>query len=133
MAALGSPIAIEIANTEWDRSPEKWQKEMSPGRGRPTEVPLTQPRPGHADLAGMQKYGFVDARDVLERLGQRDRSPGGAGAVAKAASGARSASRCCPRGADRRSPPGRRPARVADLGPARRREVRCLDPGLERR
>jgi chorismate synthase len=57
---LGSPIAIMIGNTEWPR----WEQEMSPSPGR-TEKPLTQPRPGHADLAGMQKYGFDDARDVL--------------------------------------------------------------------
>ena len=65
---LGSPVAIEIANTEWP----KWQEEMSPAPGR-TGKPLTQPRPGHADLAGMQKYGFDDARDVLERASARDR------------------------------------------------------------
>ena len=65
---LGSPVAIEIANSEWER---KWTEEMSPARGRPTRV-LTQPRPGHADLAGMQKYGFDDARDVLERASARE-------------------------------------------------------------
>jgi chorismate synthase len=64
---LGSPVAIEIANTEWP----KWEQEMSPAPGR-TEQPLTQPRPGHADLAGMQKYGFGDARDVLERASARE-------------------------------------------------------------
>src|SRR5687768_569980 len=64
---LGSPVAIEIANTEWP----KWQQEMSPAPGR-TAKPLTQPRPGHADLAGMQKYGFDDARDVLERASARE-------------------------------------------------------------
>ena len=70
---LGSPIAIEIANTEWERNPEKWQREMSPAaEDGPTEAPLTQIRPGHADLAGMQKYGFTDARDVLERASARE-------------------------------------------------------------
>ena len=64
---LGSPVAIEIANTEWP----KWEKEMDPAPGH-TEKPLTQPRPGHADLAGMQKYGFNDARDVLERASARE-------------------------------------------------------------
>ena len=62
---LGSPVAIEIGNTEWTRS-DKWHAEMSPAPGA-TDAPLTQVRPGHADLAGMQKYGFTDARDVLER------------------------------------------------------------------
>ena len=64
---LGSPVAIEIANTEWP----KWQEEMSPAPGR-TQEPLTAPRPGHADLAGMQKYGLSDARDVLERASARE-------------------------------------------------------------
>src|SRR5689334_23160796 len=65
---LGSPIAIEIGNSEWER---KWTEEMSPAPGR-TANPLTRPRPGHADLAGMQKYDFVDARDVLERASARE-------------------------------------------------------------
>jgi chorismate synthase len=65
---LGSPVAIEIANSEWER---KWTEEMSPAPGRPEKI-LTQPRPGHADLAGMQKYGFGDARDVLERASARE-------------------------------------------------------------
>lgn len=70
---LGSPVAIEIANSEWERNPEKWQTEMSPAAGDgPTRAPLTQIRPGHADLAGMQKYGFTDARDVLERASARE-------------------------------------------------------------
>jgi chorismate synthase len=70
---LGSPVAVEIANTEWERNPEKWQQEMSPrAEDGPTQAPLTQPRPGHADLAGMQKYGFVDSRDVLERASARE-------------------------------------------------------------
>jgi chorismate synthase len=67
---LGSPVAIEIANTEWYRS-DKWHQEMAVEPGQ-TEAPLTQPRPGHADLAGMQKYGFRDARDVLERASARE-------------------------------------------------------------
>src|ERR1700727_1646639 len=64
---LGSPIAIEIANTEWP----KWETEMSPRPGLPSKV-LTQPRPGHADLSGMLKYGLDDARDVLERASARE-------------------------------------------------------------
>lgn len=78
---LGSPIAIEIANSEWGSG--KWDDEMSPAPGR-TERPLTQPRPGHADLAGMQKYGFTDARDVLERASARETAARvAAGTVAK--------------------------------------------------
>src|SRR3954449_3354335 len=77
---LGSPVAIEIGNTEWP----KWVDEMSPAPGA-TEKPLTQPRPGHADLAGMQKYGFDDARDVLERASARETAARvAAGSVAKA-------------------------------------------------
>jgi len=67
---LGSPVAIEIKNTEWFRS-DKWHDEMSPAPGA-TKEPLTQVRPGHADLAGMQKYGFDDARNVLERASARE-------------------------------------------------------------
>ena len=67
---LGSPVAIEIENSEWTKS-DKWHEEMSPAPGF-TKDPLTQVRPGHADLAGMQKYGFTDARDVLERASARE-------------------------------------------------------------
>jgi chorismate synthase len=78
--SLGSPVAIMIGNTEWPR----WEQEMSPAPGR-TDRPLTQPRPGHADLAGMQKYGFDDARDVLERASARETAARvAAGACAKA-------------------------------------------------
>jgi len=77
---LGSPVAIEIANTEWPR----WEQEMDPGPGA-TAKPLTRPRPGHADLAGMQKYGLTDARDVLERASARETAARvAAGACAKA-------------------------------------------------
>ena len=80
---LGSPVAIEIANSEWKRS-DKWHEEMSPAPGE-TKRPETQPRPGHADLAGMQKYGFSDARDVLERASARETAARvAAGTVAKA-------------------------------------------------
>lgn len=71
---LGSPVAIEIANTEWP----KWTDVMSadpldhdlPREGR--NAPLSRPRPGHADLTGMRKYGFDDARPVLERSSARE-------------------------------------------------------------
>ena len=68
---LGSPVAIEIGNSEWQRS-DKWHEEMSPAPGFATKAPLTEPRPGHADLAGMQKYGHDDARNVLERASARE-------------------------------------------------------------
>jgi chorismate synthase len=77
---IGSPVAIEIANTEWP----KWEREMSPDPGVPSAV-QTKPRPGHADLAGMQKYGFLDARDVLERASARETAARvAAGCLAKA-------------------------------------------------
>ena len=76
---LGSPVAIEIGNTEWP----KWTAEMDPAPGV-TEKPLTRPRPGHADLAGMQKYGLGDARDILERASARETAARvAAGACAK--------------------------------------------------
>ncbi|MEO6827549.1 MAG: chorismate synthase [Microbacteriaceae bacterium] len=72
--SLGSPISIRIGNTEWP----KWVTVMSAepvdpallvtGRG----APLTRPRPGHADLVGMQKYGFDEARPILERASARE-------------------------------------------------------------
>jgi chorismate synthase len=79
---LGAPVAIEIQNSEWP----KWEQEMSPYpvEGYPTAV-LTSPRPGHADLAGMQKYRLRDARDVLERASARETAARvAAGACAKA-------------------------------------------------
>jgi chorismate synthase len=80
---LGSPVAIEVGNSEWVKS-DKWHEEMSPAPGATTS-PLTQPRPGHADLAGMQKYGFGDARDVLERASARETAARvAAGTLAKA-------------------------------------------------
>lgn len=73
-STLGSPIAIEIGNTEWP----KWTEVMSADpldheiarEGR--NAPLSRPRPGHADLTGMRKYGFDDARPVLERSSARE-------------------------------------------------------------
>ncbi len=82
--SMGSPVAIRVGNSEW----AKWRTVMSPDPvseeayaasddiGAPQEVgrnrPLTRPRPGHADLVGMQKYGFDDARPVLERASARE-------------------------------------------------------------
>jgi chorismate synthase len=72
---LGSPVAVQVANTEWP----KWQQVMAADpvdaevlAGLARNAPLTRPRPGHADLAGMQKYGFDDARPVLERASARE-------------------------------------------------------------
>ena len=77
---LGSPVAIEILNSEWP----KWETEMSAAPGTPAKK-LSTPRPGHADLVGMQKYAFDDARDVLERASARETAARVvAGALAKA-------------------------------------------------
>src|SRR5438477_5680928 len=66
---LGGPIALTIANAEWE---SKYRERMAPfGEPEPSER-LTRPRPGHADLAGMQKYGTDDARDILERASARE-------------------------------------------------------------
>ena len=72
---LGSPVAIRVGNTEWP----KWETVMSPDPVPAEDLaelarnaPLTRPRPGHADLAGMQKYGHDDARPVLERASARE-------------------------------------------------------------
>ncbi|MBV2362476.1 chorismate synthase [Streptomonospora nanhaiensis] len=72
---LGGPVAVEVANSEWP----KWEKVMAADPVPPEELadaarnaPLTRPRPGHADLVGMQKYGFAEARPVLERASARE-------------------------------------------------------------
>jgi chorismate synthase len=72
---MGGPVAIEIANSEWP----KWTEVMSADPIDETELagmarnaPLTRPRPGHADYSGMLKYGFDDARPVLERASARE-------------------------------------------------------------
>jgi chorismate synthase len=66
---LGSPIAVTIENAEWE---SKYRDRMAPfGDPDPSER-LTRPRPGHADLAGMLKYGTDDARDILERASARE-------------------------------------------------------------
>jgi chorismate synthase len=76
---LGSPVSIVIRNSEWS----KWERVMSP-EGSPAGNVLTEPRPGHADLAGMTKYGFSDARNVLERASARETAARTvAGALAK--------------------------------------------------
>ena len=84
----GGPVALRIGNSEWP----KWQEVMSPDpvdesvlQGLARNAALTRPRPGHADLAGMQKYGFDDARPVLERASARETAARVAlGAVAQA-------------------------------------------------
>ncbi len=126
---LGSPVAIEIKNTEWFRS-DKWHAEMSPAPGA-TKEPLTQVRPGHADLAGMQKYGFTDARDVLERASARETAARvAAGAVAKKLLGhlgVEVISHIIQMGDARVAPGSARPS-PADLERVDESPVRCFDP-----
>ena len=84
----GGPIAIQVGNSEWP----KWEKVMSADPIDPSEIenlarnaPLTRPRPGHADLVGMQKYNLDDARPILERASARETAARVAlGAVARA-------------------------------------------------
>lgn len=72
--SIGGPVALRIGNTEWP----KWTEVMNPeptelsAKSRGRGAPLTRPRPGHADLVGMQKYGFDEARPVLERASARE-------------------------------------------------------------
>ncbi|HMA46262.1 MAG TPA: chorismate synthase [Frankiaceae bacterium] len=85
---LGSPVGVLVRNSEWP----KWERVMAPDpvdpavlAGLARNAPLTRPRPGHADLAGMQKYGFGDVRPVLERASARETAARVAlGAVARA-------------------------------------------------
>jgi chorismate synthase len=131
---LGSPIAIQVGNTEWP----KWEQVMSADpvdeevlAGLARNAPLSQPRPGHADLAGMQKYGFNDARPILERASARETAARVAlGTVAQSflrqAAGVELVSHVVEMGgvaapADCRPTPDQREAIDAD-------PVRCADP-----
>lgn len=79
--SLGSPIAVVVRNTEFE---QKWSEDMSPAPATKEPKPLTRPRPGHADLVGMLKYGHRDARNVLERASARETAARTvAGALAK--------------------------------------------------
>jgi chorismate synthase len=82
---LGSPVAIRVGNSEWP----KWETVMAADPVDPEELagiarnaPLTRPRPGHADLAGMQKYDHQDARPILERASARETAARVAGGTA---------------------------------------------------
>ena len=129
---LGSPVAVLIHNTEWSRS-DKWHEEMKAAPGE-TKDPLTKPRPGHADLPGMQKYGFTDARDVLERASARETAARVvAGSLAKlllSHIGVQIVSHVIQIG-DARVTSGRRPL-PSELNEVDASEVRCLDQSAER-
>lgn len=125
---IGSPVAIVVANSEWP----KWEETMSPapgGEGRR----LTQPRPGHADLAGMQKYGFDEVSKILERASARE-------TAARVAAGTCAKALLTTLGVDVLShviqlgpvvsKSERRP-RPADLAAVDASPVRCFDPEAE--
>ena len=133
---MGGPVAVRVGNTEWP----KWETVMSADPVDPEvlaaqarNAPLTRPRPGHADLAGMQKYDVDDARPILERASARETAARVAvGAVAKAfLQQALGVARRQPRrGGRRRSRarraccPGRTTCDAIDAS-----EVRCFDAG----
>lgn len=125
---LGSPVSIVIHNTEWP----KWQEEMAAAPGV-TSKPLTQPRPGHADLTGMQKYGFDDARDVLERASARETAARvAAGTLAKtllAHLGTQVMSHVVQLGSVRAA--GEAHPEPSDLPEIDASPVRCFDPATE--
>jgi chorismate synthase len=122
---LGGPVLIEVPNPEWP----KWEQEMSPAPGEPGKR-LTAPRPGHADLAAMQKYGYDDARDALERASARETAARvAAGALAKLLLrriGIEIVSHVVAMGGVT-APAGIRPT-PADLDAVDASPVRCFDP-----
>jgi chorismate synthase len=131
---MGGPVAIQIANTEWP----KWDKVMAADPVDPAELEglarneaLTRPRPGHADLVGMQKYAFDEARPVLERASARETAARVAlgrlaGAFLEQSVGARLVSPVIELGGVR-APAGRIPG-PDDVARLDADEVRCLDP-----
>ncbi|MFF4414029.1 chorismate synthase [Streptosporangium sp. NPDC001559] len=131
---LGSPVAIRVGNTEWP----KWETVMAADpvdpallEGQARNAPRSRPRPGHADLAGMQKYGFDDARPVLDRASARETAARVAlGQVARAflkqALGVDIVSHVVSIGGTQATPgvlPGPEDMAVVDADP-----VRCADP-----
>jgi chorismate synthase len=133
---LGGPVAIRIVNTEWP----KWETVMAPDPVDPDvlaaqarNAPLTRPRPGHADLAGMQKFGHDDARAVLERASARETAARVAlGELARRllrqVLGAEIVSHVVALGSVR-LPDGAAPGPL-DLGRIDADPVRCLDPAV---
>ncbi len=132
---LGGPVAIEVGNAEW----AKWEQVMSPDpvdadviASLARNAPLTRPRPGHADLVGMQKYGFTDARPILERASARETAARVAlGAVARAflrqVAGIEVLSHVVRIGAAASPEDAALPV-PADLAAIDESPVRCLDP-----
>lgn len=121
---LGGPVAVVVRNREWPQ----WRERMSPEPGGGA-APLTAPRPGHADLPGMLKYGTHDARDILERASARETAARTvAGRLAKAlleAAGVTVVSHVVAIGGVRAEGPV---PGVGDLRQVDASPVRCLDP-----
>lgn len=135
---LGGPLAIEIGNTEWP----KWETVMAAdpvdaavlADSAARNAPLTRPRPGHADYAGMLKYGFDDARPVLERASARETAARvAAGTVARAflrqALGVEVVSHVISIGAS--TPYDGPPPQPGDLAAIDESPVRAFDPAAE--
>ncbi len=134
-STLGGPVAIEVGNSEWPR----WEQVMSADpvdadilASLARNAPLSRPRPGHADLVGMQKYGFDDARPILERASARETAARVAmGAVARAflrdLAGIEVVSHVVRIGAAA-VPEGSPVPLPADLEAVDASPVRCLDP-----
>jgi chorismate synthase len=127
---LGGPIALSVANRDF----ENWRERMSPWPVE-AEVPEVHlPRPGHADLAGVQKFGFTDVRNVLERASARETAARVAGgAIAKSllrAFGAEVVSHVTQIGSVRA--PAREGLTFADFAGVDESPVRCLDPAASR-
>jgi chorismate synthase len=126
---LGSPVAVTIPNAEWE---SKYRERMGVEGSPDPDERLTRPRPGHADLAGMLKYGFDDARNVLERASARETAARvAAGYFCKAFLAELAIAvfshvvRIGPVG----TRAGTRIPGPADLPSIDRSPVRCLDPG----
>jgi chorismate synthase len=131
---LGGPVAISVGNTEWP----KWDEVMAADpvddavlQGLARNAPLTRPRPGHADLVGMQKYGFDEARPVLERSSARETAArvalgAVAGALLDQALDVQLVAHVVSIGAAQ-APPGVLPT-AADRERLEADPVRCLDP-----
>ncbi|MCU1571879.1 MAG: chorismate synthase [Naasia sp.] len=137
-SSIGGPVAVRIGNTEWP----KWVEVMNPepvelsDRSRGRGAALTRPRPGHADLVGMQKYGFDEARPVLERASARETAARVAlGAVARsflAELGVQLFSHTLSIGPVR-VPDGAALPRPADLARIDEDPLRCADPDTSAR
>jgi chorismate synthase len=128
---LGGPIALQVANRDY----ENWQERMSPWPVPAEVAEVHLPRPGHADLVGVQKYRLTDIRDVLERASARETAARVAGGgVIRAflrALGVEVVSHVVQIGTEH-APAYAEPMRLADFEKVDESPVRCLDPDASR-